>query len=902
MRAKRIQDSLLALVLAVLVTEPAAAASRAELPPFPNDLSPAGLRAAASQSADPSVFEGLLPEGALGEVQRFVTETRSMGLDHRSGRLTVSSSCPPNVRANDPTGDRIGETQSEAAIAVRGDTVVVGWNDSRGFLAGNTVSSYAYSTNAGATFTDGGNMPLALPTDQAFGDSGVDTDEAGNWYFNQIYTRAAGAPDPSAEQNIAVHHGRFNGGGVLVWDLPVQASIGTATTGNLDKCLVACDRATGNVYVAYTRFSSPPRIEIVRSTTLGSTWDPAIVLDADTSPTSSKQSARPFCGPTGEVYVVWEKFANFINCPDGFGNVANTTGVIGFARSLNFGASFDPKTNIGIVDHSWMWTGPGDLRERGNDFPDIAADRSGGPFNGRIYVTWHESAPWTANISAGPVVAEAADAANNNPGGAEPFSVGDNVTGSISSTTDFDYWTFGAAQGQNLLFVLDPQGFVCGISGTAAGMRMRLFATQSPYPNPTGFPDTLLAASALGTFEDRIQWTCPMTGSYLVRLQRSAGTTPFTYTLRVRNLAYGAPSPGRDARDVVLVRSSDRGLTWSAEQRLNDDPPGFENRRPFASVDGLGHAHVFWHDSRDAGFGSNAALTSIYGTTSRDGGVTWTPNYCVTDELSFFSFNTVAIPNLGDYNQAASAGGATYPAWTDQRISTGDVRTPGTNTYTAGLGPEVFTARVIYSFTSGCAADTTISAGQSAGRAFTIQNTGSVPDRYDYTITDAAGWISGGPVAGSTGALDPGESATIVVTVGVPSDCTPASDLLTFALAPTGDADGNQSCSSNVSCAPTVGVEGERVEVSRLESVGPSPTQGVAHIVYSLARAGYARLSIVDIQGREVAVLADGVRPAGRHEAEWNGRSEHGAERAGIYFVRYQVEGDQQIRHLVLMK
>jgi hypothetical protein len=125
---------------------------------------------------------------------------------------------------------------------------------------------------------------------------------------------------------------------------------------------------------------------------------------------------------------------------------------------------------------------------------------------------------------------------------------------------------------------------------------------------------------------------------------------------------------------------------------VNDDPAGLENRRPFISADGLGNVHVFWHDSRTPGFGSNAALTSIFGTSSLDGGSTWSPNYQVTDELSFFSFNTLAVPNLGDYNQAAATStGIVHPAWSDQRISTGDVRIPGSNAYSAGRGPETYT-------------------------------------------------------------------------------------------------------------------------------------------------------------------------------------------------------------------
>ena len=235
--------------------------TRAEVPVL-RDISPMGARAAITTGADPSQFEGMISQDAIDAVRHFFQETNALGIPKRTGTLFVPG--PVNVRANlQPSADRVGETQGEVAVCVFKDTVVIGWNDSQGFLAGNTVSSAAYSINGGATFTDMGNLPLALATDQAFGDPGIDTDEKGNWYYNQIYTRTAGNPDPTAEQNIAVHHGVFTGG-VLAWGTPVMASIGTSATGNLDKCLIAVDRVTGNVYVTYTRFTANPQIEIVR--------------------------------------------------------------------------------------------------------------------------------------------------------------------------------------------------------------------------------------------------------------------------------------------------------------------------------------------------------------------------------------------------------------------------------------------------------------------------------------------------------------------------------------------------------------------------------------------------------------------------------------------------------------
>jgi len=186
-----------------------------------------------------------------------------------------------------------------------------------------------------------------------------------------------------------------------------------------------------------------------------------------------------------------------------------------------------------------------------------------------------------------------------------------------------------------------------------------------------------------------------------------------------------------------------RGGPWPTPARINADPAGLETRRPFIATDGLGHAHTFWHDSRRPGFGSNATLTTLYGTTSRDGGATWTPNYCVSDDFSFFSFNTIAIPNIGDYNMASGDGENVVVAWTDQRLSTGDVFDPALLAYTAGLGPETYTARVRFAHSVECPGDVQLSENSAQNVNVCVTNTGTVPDSYNWSATSVNGWILG---------------------------------------------------------------------------------------------------------------------------------------------------------------
>ena len=58
-------------------------------------------------------------------------------------------------------------------------------------------------------------------------------------------------------------------------------------------------------------------------------------------------------------------------------------------------------------------------------------------------------------------------------------------------------------------------------------------------------------------------------------------------------------------------------------------------------------------------------------------------------------------------------------------------------------------------------------------------------------------------------------------------------------------------------------------------------------IAYTLATPSQVRLRVVDLRGREIARIVDGVVPTGFHQAVWDS---HGA-RAGIYLLSMEIEG-----------
>jgi hypothetical protein len=115
--------------------------------------------------------------------------------------------------------------------------------------------------------------------------------------------------------------------------------------------------------------------------------------------------------------------------------------------------------------------------------------------------------------------------------------------------------------------------------------------------------------------------------------------------------------------------------------------------------------------------------------------------------------------------------------------------------------------------------------------------------------------------------------------------------------------DGQIAAGSNVLEveAPTTSV-GADASAFRLESVAPNPTTGATHIAFDVAYPVDVRLSVLDVQGREIAVLAGGVLSAGRHEALWSGKSGGARAPAGIYFIRYRAAGLQQVRRLAMTR
>ena len=91
----------------------------------------------------------------------------------------------------------------------------------------------------------------------------------------------------------------------------------------------------------------------------------------------------------------------------------------------------------------------------------------------------------------------------------------------------------------------------------------------------------------------------------------------------------------------------------------------------------------------------------------------------------------------------------------------------------------------------------------------------------------------------------------------------------------------------------------EAVTAFALESPAPNPVRSeTAAITYAVPRRSHVRLALLDVQGREVTVLATGEQEPGRHVARLNADR----LRPGMYFLRLQAPAVELTRRVVVIQ
>ena len=121
-------------------------------------------------------------------------------------------------------------------------------------------------------------------------------------------------------------------------------------------------------------------------------------------------------------------------------------------------------------------------------------------------------------------------------------------------------------------------------------------------------------------------------------------------------LCWADQREGVDDTDIFLARSTDKGETWTAPQRINQDAKGRHQFFPWIAVDWTtGYAYIVYYDRR--AYADNR--TDVYIAHSTNGGAKWTETV-----LSESPFLPRTGPFFGDYNNISAHGGVIAAIWT----------------------------------------------------------------------------------------------------------------------------------------------------------------------------------------------------------------------------------------------
>jgi len=107
----------------------------------------------------------------------------------------------------------------------------------------------------------------------------------------------------------------------------------------------------------------------------------------------------------------------------------------------------------------------------------------------------------------------------------------------------------------------------------------------------------------------------------------------------------------------------------------------------------------------------------------------------------------------------------------------------------------------------------------------------------------------------------------------------------------------------NVNADTTTVTDVPDAGATRLLDAAPNPFNPRTEVGFELAAATRCRLTVFDLRGRELDVLIDEHRNAGRHSATWDGRDASGrAQPSGTYFVGLRAGAYTEARKIVLAR
>lgn len=433
----------------------------------------------------------------------------------------------------------------------------------------------------------------------------------------------------------------------------------------------------------------------------GESWTPSKIPGYPTD-TSAEGMASPLHGrqaEAGDPLLAFDNDGNLFAGGIAFNRVNPQNGDVWVATyGAQPHASGYPKDYVRTVI---VGTGTPALNGIFEDKPELEVDRTGGRFDGNVYLCWSRFVGFSGRTKIS--FSRSTDSGRTFSRPIE-LSFGKDVQGcDIAVEHDGDvYVAWGTRDTPS---AIDEQGMAIarstdGGASFAPAHQIASFTRYFPSDGDRNCGDGALTCPSRFVFfrvplEPRI--TADQSGVLPGVYATYNAVDPSTVVPSTTSYSSAGSNSGLVGRSVVyVIRSTNNGQTWSAPASV--DPAGGRGHQYFSDIDALGGKLVaVWQDNRtddaysvqrpigntlDAQGRPVSSGTDVVGTYSAvsDDGMTFVPTGIIsstTHQPSYEMFSNRQLPFQGDYNYVALAfdGPSSlfgYMAWTDNR----DVR-PG---------------------------------------------------------------------------------------------------------------------------------------------------------------------------------------------------------------------------------
>lgn len=172
---------------------------------------------------------------------------------------------------------------------------------------------------------------------------------------------------------------------------------------------------------------------------------------------------------------------------------------------------------------------------------------------------------------------------------------------------------------------------------------------------------------------------------------------------------------------------------------------------------------------------------------------------------------------------------------------------------------------------------------------FDVQNPSTAARVFQVQLSDASGWLVGGPITTTLGPVSPLSSARLSVVARLPQGCTGSPSLFSWSVtaADLPSAVATQTCQTSAACEGVTGVGDQGQGRLALAMMGTNPFRGSSFLRFELPRAEKVKLEVFSVTGQRVRTLVDHSMEAGAHQVPFALRGTDGRQLGpGVYLIR----------------